>query len=67
MNNEKSALTTLVHIIEGLIVLILAFWIIGVVLRIFTWIVSMVLSGILLLAIIYLVYVLIKWAARNTR
>lgn len=67
MNNEKSALTTLVHIIVGLIVLILAFWILGVVLRVFTWIVSMVLSGILLLAIIYTAYLLIRWAAKNIR
>ena len=67
MNRERSALATFVYVIIGLLALIIVFQMICAVIRWVSWLASLILSGVLLLVIIYLIYLLAKWAAKNIR
>jgi len=65
MNRERSAFATFVYVIIGLLALIIVFQIICAVIRVVSWLASLILSGVLLLVIIYLIYLLAKWAAKS--
>lgn len=60
MNNPKNSLTVLAYFIAGLLVLIIAVQILGVVLRLITQLAAVVLSIALVIAVGYVVYLLIR-------
>lgn len=65
MNDSKNSLTVLAYFIVGLLVLIIAVQILGVVLKLITQVAAVVLSIVLVLAVGYVVYLLIRNVLRS--
>lgn len=65
MNQSKNPIGTLVYFIIGLIVLIAVFQILGGLLRLISGLVATILSLALLVAMLYLVYLVAKWVLKN--
>ncbi len=65
MDGEKSPLRAVAYLTIGLVVLIVAVWVLGMVFRIIAWLVCLALTIALIFVIGFFVYHLVKAAVRS--